>query len=278
MKQRFYRTRLVLKQIRVRIYNLRGIRKRGNDSMNRPKVWGHRGASGYLPENTIPAFEKAVEMGADGIELDIHKTKDGQLVVIHDEKIDRTSNGKGYVKDYTLEELRKFNYNATHPECKHADIPTMREVFELIKPTDLSINIELKTGVIFYEGIEADILAMTKEFGMEDRVIYSSFNHYSIMKIKELDLNARTGFLYMDGTLNMPEYGKEHGVEALHPALYNVQYPNYVDRCHELGLKINAWTVNSKQYLHMACDMGLDGIITNYPDVALEIVNGYKWD
>ena len=246
--------------------------------MNRPLIFAHRGASGYLPENTMPAFEKAVEMGADGIELDIHKTKDGQLVVIHDEKIDRTSNGKGYVKDYTLEELRRYNYNSLHPECEKADIPTMREVFELIKPTDLCINIELKTGVIFYDGIEEDIVKMTKEFGMEDRVIYSSFNHYSIMKIKELAPEARTGFLYMDGTLNMPEYGKEHGVEALHPALYNVQYPNFVERCKELGLKINAWTVNSKQYLHMACEMGLDGIITNYPDVALDIVNGYKWD
>ena len=242
--------------------------------MNRPLVWAHRGASGYLPENTLPAFEKAIEMGADGIELDIHKTKDGQLVVIHDEKIDRTSNGKGQIKDYTLEELRRFNYNATKPECTHADIPTMRQVFELIKPTDLQINIELKTGVVFYEGIEADILAMTKEFGMEDRVIYSSFNHYSIMKIKELAPTARTGFLYMDGTLNMPEYGHDHGVEALHPAFYNVQYPNFVERSHELGLKINSWTINSKQYMKMACDMGLDGIITNYPDVALQIVNG----
>ncbi len=277
MKRRFYKTRLLFKQLRIKLYNFKGIKKRGK-GMNRPKVWAHRGASGYLPENTMPAFEKAVEMGADGIELDIHKTKDGQLVVIHDEKIDRTSDGKGQIQDYTLEELRHFNYNKTHPECAHADIPTMREVFELIKPTDLQINIELKTGIVFYEGIEADIIAMTKEFGMEDRVIYSSFNHYSIMKIKELDPEARTGFLYMDGTLNMPEYGKEHGVEALHPALYNVQYPNFVERTHELGLKINTWTVNSKQYMHMACDMGLDGIITNYPDVALEIVNTYKWD
>ncbi len=272
MKRRFYRTRLLLKQIRVRFYNVIGIRKRGNN-MNRPLVWAHRGASGYLPENTMPAFEKAVELGADGIELDIHKTIDGQLVVIHDEKIDRTSNGKGWVKDYTLEELRRYNYNAIHPECKQADIPTMREVFELIKPTDLTINIELKTGVVFYEGIEEDILAMTKEFGMEDRVIYSSFNHYSIMKIKELNPEAATGFLYMDGTLNMPEYGHEHGVDALHPALYNIQYPNFMERAHELGLKVNTWTVNSRQYMKMACDMGVDAIITNYPDVALEMVN-----
>lgn len=246
--------------------------------MHRPLVWAHRGASGYLPENTISAFIKAVELGADGIELDIHKTKDGQLVVIHDEKIDRTSDGKGKVVDMTLEELRRYNYNATHPECKYADIPTMREVFELIKPTDLLINIEIKNGVTFYEGIEEDILAMTKEFGMEDRVLYSSFNHYSIMKLKELDPSSRRAFLYMDGTLNMPEYGRDNAVEALHPALYNVQYPDFVQKTHEYGLKINAWTINSKQYIHMACEMGLDGIITNYPDTAIEIVNSYNWD
>ena len=247
--------------------------------MNRPKIFAHRGASGLLPENTMAAFKKAVDMGADGIELDIHKTKDGQLVVIHDEKIDRTSNGKGYVRDYTLEELRKYNFNATHPiRCRKADIPTMREVFELIKPTNLIINIEIKNGVFFYPEIEEDILAMTKEFGMEDRVIYSSFNHSTIMKIKELAPEAHIGFLYADGTLDMPEYGRDHGVEALHPALYNIQYPDYIEKCHEYGLKINTWTVNSKQYLNMCCQMGVDGIITNYPDIALEIVDSYKWD
>ena len=251
--------------------------KKGSATMNKPVVWAHRGASGYLPENTLPAFQKAVEMGAYGIELDIHKTKDGQLVVIHDEKIDRTSNGKGYVRDYTLEELRRYNYNATMPEaCAHADIPTMREVFELIKPTNLHINIEIKNGVYFYEGIEEDIIAMTKEFDMEDRVIYSSFNHYSIMKVQELDPEAHTAFLYMDGTLDMPEYGRDHKVEALHPALYNVQYPNYVEKCHEYGLKINSWTINSKQYMKMACEMGIDGIITNYPDTAMEIVDKFN--
>lgn len=239
--------------------------------MNTPIIWGHRGASGYLPENTLPAFEKAIEMGADGVELDIHKTIDGQLVVIHDEKIDRTSTGKGMVKDYTLEELRRFNYNVTHPECAYASIPTMREVFELIEPTNLLINIELKTGLVFYEGIEEDILAMTKEFSMEDRVIFSSFNHYSVMRIKELCPSAHTGFLYSDGILDVADYAKSNGVEALHPAFYNLQYPGVVERAHELGLKINSWTINTKQDIHRACQLGIDGIITNYPDVAKEV-------
>ena len=125
-------------------------------------IWAHRGASGTMPENTLESFKKAAELGADGVELDIQLTKDDEIVVIHDEKIDRTSDGKGWVKDYTLEELRGFNYNRTKPEYEHADIPTMREVFELLKPTDLFINIEIKTGVFFYEKIEEKILALTK--------------------------------------------------------------------------------------------------------------------
>ena len=188
----------------------------------KPLVWAHRGASGYAPENTLAAFQKAVDLGADGVELDIQLTKDDQIVVIHDETIDRTSDGKGWVKDYTLEELRAFNYNRTKPEYKHADIPTMREVFELLKPTGLFINIEIKTGVVFYEKIEEKILALAKEMGMEDRVCYSSFNHYTVTRIHELKPDAEVGFLYADGPIDMPSYGVKHGVNALHPALYNL--------------------------------------------------------
>ena len=238
----------------------------------KPLVWAHRGASGYAPENTLAAFQKAVDLDADGVELDIQLTKDDQIVVIHDETIDRTSDGKGWVKDYTLEELRAFNYNRTKPEYKHADIPTMREVFELLKPTGLFINIEIKTGVVFYEKIEEKILALTKEMGMEDRVCYSSFNHYTVTRIHELKPDAEVGFLYADGPIDMPSYGVKHGVNALHPALYNLQYDGFVKECKEKGLKLNVWTVNERPYMVMCCQYGVDAIITNYPDIAKEVV------
>ena len=238
----------------------------------KPLVWAHRGASGYAPENTLAAFQKAVDLGADGVELDIQLTKDDQIVVIHDETIDRTSDGKGWVKDYTLEELRAFNYNRTKPEYKHADIPTMREVFELLKPTGLFINIEIKTGVVFYEKIEEKILALTKEMGMEDRVCYSSFNHYTVTRIHEFKPDAEVGFLYADGPIDMPSYGVKHGVNALHPALYNLQYDGFVKECKEKGLKLNVWTVNERPYMEMCCQYGVDAIITNYPDIAKEVV------
>ena len=240
--------------------------------MSKTKIFAHRGASGYAPENTLAAFQKAVDLGADGVELDIQLTKDDQIVVIHDEMIDRTSDGKGWVKDYTLEELRAFNYNRTKPEYKHADIPTMREVFELLKPTGLFINIEIKTGVVFYEKIEEKILALTKEMGMEDRVCYSSFNHYTVTRIHELKPDAEVGFLYADGPIDMPSYGVKHGVNALHPALYNLQYDGFVKECKEKGLKLNVWTVNERPYMEMCCQYGVDAIITNYPDIAKEVV------
>ena len=240
--------------------------------MSKTKIFAHRGASGYAPENTLAAFQKAVDLGADGVELDIQLTKDDQIVVIHDETIDRTSDGKGWVKDYTLEELRAFNYNRTKPEYKHADIPTMREVFELLKPTGLFINIEIKTGVVFYEKIEEKILALTKEMGMEDRVCYSSFNHYTVTRIHELKPDAEVGFLYADGPIDMPSYGVKHGVNALHPALYNLQYDGFVKECKEKGLKLNVWTVNERPYMEMCCQYGVDAIITNYPDIAKEVV------
>lgn len=170
------------------------------------KVWAHRGASGYAPENTLDAFRKAVEMGADGIELDVQMTKDGELVVIHDETINRVSNGKGWVKDYTYEELKKFNFNKTHLEYTKEEIPTLEQVYLLIKPTNLTINVEIKTGIVFYPGIEERVLELTERLGMKERVIYSSFNHYTIRKIKELDPQAKTGMLYEDGIIDAVDY------------------------------------------------------------------------
>ena len=174
--------------------------------MERTLVWGHRGASGYAPENTMAAFEKAVELGADGIELDVQLTKDGELVIIHDETIDRVSDGSGWVKDFTYAKLIKHNFNRTHPEYEHAQIPTLEEVYALIKPTDLTINVEIKTGVVFYPEIEARVLDLTERMGLMERVIFSSFNHYTIQKIKEINPEAETGMLYSDGIINPVSY------------------------------------------------------------------------
>lgn len=241
--------------------------------MSRPLIWAHRGASGHAPENTLSAFDLAAKMGADGVELDIQLTKDSEIVVCHDEKIDRTSNGAGLVRDYTLKELKNFSFCNGNLFYEDATIPTMEEVFNLLDPTGLTINIELKTGVFFYPGIEEKIVDLTHKKQWQDRVIYSSFNHYSIKRIKEIDSEAKVGFLYADGTLNMPRYGHREGVNALHPALYNLQYPHYMEDCRNLGLDVNVWTVNSTEDIKRCIDLGVHAIITNYPDKANSLLS-----
>ena len=196
------------------------------------KVWAHRGASAYAPENTLEAFELAAQMHADGVELDIQLTRDGEVVVTHDEEIKRVTGQPGYVKDYTLAELKQMQFNRTHPEFDNARIPTLEEVYRLLKPTGLTINVELKTtinvelktGIFWYKGIEEKALQLTKDLGMEDAVIYSSFNHYTLVHMRKLNSSIRTGLLYSDDWIDVFPYAKNTAlVNYLHPALYHLQ-------------------------------------------------------
>lgn len=246
------------------------------------KIWAHRGSSGFAPENTLPAFEIAKVLNVDGIELDVQMTKDGELVVVHDEKIDRTSDGSGWVKDYTLEELHRFNFAVNKPGFGFVTIPTLKEVYELFQGTDFVINVELKTSVVKYDGsdvtvaredviepdkrgIEEKVHELTTEMGMEKQVIYSSFSHASILKMQQYVTEERTAFLFSDGWLDVAEYGRVHGVQALHPALYYQELEEMIKECHEKGMRVNVWTVNEEEHALKLREMGADAIITNHP-------------
>ena len=242
--------------------------------MNTPLVWAHRGASGYAPENTLPAFKLAAEMKADGVELDVQLTRDGVLAVCHDETIDRTSSGAGWLKDFTFDELRSLDFSNGNAAYEGVKIPAMEEVFDLLAPTGLTINIELKTGIVFYENIEEKILELAARKNWEDRVIYSSFNHYTVRRIKELNPAAKVGLLYADGPIDMPGYGHRLEADALHPAFYNLQYPNYMEDCRRYGLDVNVWTVNSAADLMKCREYGVNAVITNYPAKARELYEG----
>ena len=224
------------------------------------------------PENSLPAFERAIQMGY-GIELDVQLTKDGEMVVVHDEEIDRVSDGSGFVKDYTLAELKILNFNKTHPEYQDVKIPTLREVYEALKPTGMTINVELKTGIFWYKDLEKKVLELTKEMEMEDRVIYSSFNHYSIAKILELDPKASTGILYADIIYDVVNYAKKIGTGALHPATFHVQMADFLQQYVESDLAVHVWTVNNKAEIERLMEAGVDAVITNYPDVAVSCRN-----
>ncbi len=239
----------------------------------RTLVWAHRGASAYAPENTLPAFEKAAQMQADGIELDVQLTSDGEVVVVHDESLERVSDGTGFVKDHTFAQLRALNFNRTHPEYEKVQMPTLEEVYDLIRPTGLTINVEFKTGVFRYRGIEEKVLDLTARKGMEEKVMYSSFNHETLVYLRKLNPEVNTGLLYSDGWIGVAPYAKETAkVNALHPALYFLQDPDYVKTARAYGLETHVWTVNDEGYMKMCRDMGVEAIITNKPDVCRKIV------
>ena len=234
------------------------------------KIYAHRGASGYAPENTLEAFKLAIKQGAEGIELDVQLTKDGEVVVIHDETIDRVSNKTGFVKDYTLAELREFSFDNNIEGYKNTKIPTLKEVLELLKPTNLMLNIELKTSIIWYENIEEKVLKLVYDADMKDRVIYSSFNHYSIKKIKNLDEKANTALLFGDVILYTVNYIKNANIPAIHPPVYQLKMDNFLDEYINSGLDIRVWTVNNPDDMQSLINKNIDAIITNYPDIALK--------
>lgn len=229
--------------------------------------YAHRGASGYYPENTMLAFEKAIELGCSGIETDVQLTKDGHLVLIHDEKLDRTTNAIGYVKDYTYNEIRNLDAGSFKDKCfKDATIPTAEELIELAIEENILINFELKTGEIWYEGIEEKLINLIYKYNIKDRVIISSFNHYSISMCKQLDKNIKAGLLYSDGLYEPQLYAKIVGAEALHPYFLAVDNAALIDRIKSSGIMINAYTINEKADMKRFLDYKVDGIITNYPD------------
>lgn len=241
-------------------------------------VWAHRGASAYAPENTLEAFELAVKQKADGIELDVQLTKDGKMAVIHDETIDRTCDGVGFIKDYTMNELKSFHCNRLHPEYSSAVIPELKEVLDLLKPTGLTVNIELKTGIFRYKGLEEKAIKLVEEMGFKDRIIYSSFHHPSIIKIKKIKPQALTGMLYSDGWINVLDYAKLIGADALHPSVYHMKSKKLILEAKKRNLPIHVWTVNEKQIMESLVKEKIGAMITNYPDIARRIIERKETD
>ena len=160
------------------------------------KVYAHRGYSGRYPENTMLSFQKAAETGCDGIELDVQLTRDGTVVVIHDEAVDRTTDGTGLVKDYTFEELRKLDAGTIKGgRYGFCPVPSFEEYCEWASQYGFVTNVEIKTGVYYYEDIEEKTLEIIKKYHLEDRVMFSSFNHLSLERLKELAPDIPRGAL-----------------------------------------------------------------------------------
>lgn len=242
--------------------------------MKKPLVYAHRGASGYAPENTLPAFEKALEMGADGIEIDVHFSKDGALIVTHDEYIDRVSDGHGFVCQQTLEELRQYNFNCGMEEFGPVQVPELQQVFSLIKQHGALLNIEIKNSVFPYPGLEEAILRLADEMGVTGQLVFSSFNHASMAHVKRLRPSVPAALLYGAVLDHTADYAKSCGVDGIHP-IYVSAWEDIVQEVHEAGLFCNVWTVNDPDHMKLILARGVDAIITNYPDVAVRIRDAF---
>lgn len=241
--------------------------------VDRTLVWAHRGACGYAPENTMPSFKLALEMDADGIELDVHFSKDGQIIVCHDEKIDRTSNGQGRIPDYTYEELLAFDFGVKFaPEFKGTKVPLLSEVYELFAPTGKTVNVEIKSAD---PKMPAALIELERKCGMEGRVIYSSFDHEQLARTLVADPNAFVAPLYGFNMVKPWDYAANIPAKASHPRMNQIDlYPEYVDEMHKRGIRVHPWTVNTEEDMKHLVEAGCDALITNYPDVAKKVVEG----
>ena len=240
----------------------------------RTLVIAHRGANAYAPENTIESYQLAIDMKADGIETDVHFTKDGHIVTLHDEKIDRTSNGQGLVTDYTLEDLKFFDFGCKYKKAyTGTKIPTIDEMYELVKPTDMIINVEIKSAD---PRMPAALYEAAKRHNMVERIIYSSFNHYQLVRMLEADKNAFVAPLYSFNMVKPWTYCENIPAQASHPKFDQLKlYENYVDECHKRGIRVHPWTCDDPEVIKMLGEVGCDAIITNVPDVARRVL-GYE--
>lgn len=218
----------------------------------------HRGYSGKFDENTMLAFRKALEYKADGIETDVQLSKDNIPVIIHDETLDRTTDGRGYVKEYKLSELKKFRTK------NGEEIPTLRELLEFVAESNLKVlNLELKNSILPYEGLEEKVLEMIYKYNLKEKVIISSFNHLSLVKIRKLDNEIKLGALTDSTLANVPKYLNDISVECYHPCFPSILNNDYMKEIREAGIIVNPYTVNEEEHMKMVIKAKPNSIITN---------------
>jgi glycerophosphoryl diester phosphodiesterase len=234
------------------------------------RVIAHRGASGYAPENTFAAFQKGLELGADMLELDVHLSRDGKVVVIHDHTLDRTTNGAGYVKDYSVKELKQFDAGKRFEAYRGEKIPLLQEVFDLAK-NRATFAIEIKNCPILYPEIEKKLVHLIEKNALVDHVIVIAFYHPSLKKIKQLNSDIRTGILYVGALLEPWAVAETVGANALHPR-YEYTTADMVTEAHKRNYLVHPWTINNKMDMEQWISYGVDGITTEYPDTLCGIV------
>lgn len=229
----------------------------------KPKIYAHRGASSGAPENTMAAFQLALDQGADGIELDVMLSKDRQLVVIHDDKVDRTTNGTGRVRDMTLAELKTLDAGSGER------IPTLDEVLTRFGGQFL-INIELKNYGTIFDSLPVDVAGMVRDHNVGDSILISSFNPFNFPRFHRILPDVSRGMLTFPGWANFLGY-RLFRFDALNPYFKDIDEA-MINRLHAKGRQINAWTVDEAADIRHLSKLGVDGLITNQPQRAIAVL------
>lgn len=234
-------------------------------AQNSIKIIGHRGAAGLAPENTLAAIQKAIDLKVDRIEIDVHQTADNEVIVLHDITIDRTTTGVGEVKKMTLAEIKQFSAGAKFgKEFEGEKIPTLAEVLKLINGK-VPLIIEIKYGNSYYNNIEKNVLAIVNQHNAKNWCMVHSFKDEVLENIYHLDNTFPLHKLFIARffyNLKKYPYISEYSVN------YHFVNKRLVKRVHQLGKKINVWTVNEPKLIAKMKRLGVDGIITNFPNQA----------
>ncbi|SIR23579.1 glycerophosphoryl diester phosphodiesterase [Peribacillus simplex] len=239
-------------------------------------IFAHRGSKGTHPENTMAAFQKAAEIGADGIEFDVHLSSDGELVIIHDETLDRTTTLTGYVKEHSAQRLKTADAGSKFSkEFLGERIPFLIDVFDWAKGNALWMNIEIKTDKLAYEGIEQKIIDLIRQYQMEKRVILSSFNHQSIEKVKMLAPDLERALLFEGVPENYEEILRDKKEAGFHPDK-NSLTPEVNEKAKKLGYKIRPWVANDEADIVKLAELGVDVIMTDFPEKAIKILKAWQ--
>lgn len=243
------------------------------NTLPQPVIFAHRGASAHAPENTLAAFELAVEQGADAVELDVKLSADGHVIVIHDATVDRTTGARGRVKDMPLAQLRELEAGGFFAEKFRGEkIPTLEEVFETVGKKTF-INVELTNYNTPRDHLVESVCILVKKFGLQNRVLFSSFLPGNLAAARRYLPEAPTGLLALSGVLGLwaRSFGFAFGkYDALHPNRKNAT-PQQVYFAHRLGKRIHVWTVNEEADLRRLFKWGVDGVFTDDPQLAVKI-------
>ena len=243
--------------------------------MSKSMVIAHRGANKYAPQNTLPAFKRAYELGCDGFETDVHITKDGKIVICHNYTINETSTGKGKVADMTLEELKNYDFGSYYSDkFSGTEIPTLDEFLSFVETTDISVlNIEIKSPKESETAIVRETIKAVKEHDLFDKLLISSFDPRLLVEAKMIDNKCKTGFLCSPKSPTLLQmiwrqlrFTKSIGCEAVHPH-YSFVNRKFVEDAHKMGIMVNPWTVDDTYNIDRLLKYGCDGIITDLPDV-----------